>query len=172
MPKNINQFPSDGKKMLAALEKNLKLAMSKSAAAIETHYRGSFRNQGFADGSAKWKGRHKDKDEGRAILVQSGDLRRSVKTEVVGKSILLSTDVPYAQIHNEGGTIATTQSVRGHKRKTRKGNTDVSAHTRNVNTKMPQRQFMPIQGKDKISPALEDKIYNIVKTSLETAIPT
>ncbi len=173
MPKNISQFPADGRKMLEEMQKNLRRAMSQSAAAIETHYKGSFRGQGFADGSSKWKGRHKDTDKGRATLVKSGDLRRSIKASVSGpRSITLSTDVPYAEIHNEGGTITAAQSVKSHARRTSKGTTTVKAHTRNVNTSMPQRQFMPIEGKDKIGKALEDKIYNIVKTNLEAAIPT
>lgn len=45
---------------------------------------------------------------GRAILVDSGDLRRSIVREPVNKSQLqvkISTDLPYAKIHNEGGTM-------------------------------------------------------------------
>ena len=69
----------------------------------------SFRLQGFEDRSVqKWTPRKKQdkKRSGRAILVDSGDLRRSIIREPVNKSQLsvkISTDLPYAKIHNEGG---------------------------------------------------------------------
>lgn len=82
----------------------------------KNHFVRSFRNQGFEDASIeKWqprkgeimssgiaKVRKKDKSS-RAILVKTGDLRRSIK--VLNKSyrsITLGSDLPYAQIHNDG----------------------------------------------------------------------
>lgn len=82
----------------------------------KNHFVKSFRNQGFEDASIeKWqprkgeimssgiaKVRKKDKSS-RAILVKTGDLRRSIK--VLNKSyrsITLGSDLPYAQIHNDG----------------------------------------------------------------------
>uniref|UniRef100_UPI001F46270F phage virion morphogenesis protein n=2 Tax=Flavobacteriaceae TaxID=49546 RepID=UPI001F46270F len=58
--------------------------------------------------------------------------------------VLIGTDVPYAQIHNEGGTIKATARVRAHSR-TRKGRNQpikVKAHTRQMNAKIPKRQFL------------------------------
>ena len=48
-----------------------------------------------------------DKRAGRAILVKSGDLRRSIRFDTVNKSNLsvrIASDLPYARIHNEGLT--------------------------------------------------------------------
>ena len=88
------------------------------------HFVKSFKDQGFTDQTIeKWEPR---KDEvattggidfrrsrtgfidsnatNRAILVKTGDLRRSIR--IVAKtadSVTIGTDLPYAQIHNEGG---------------------------------------------------------------------
>jgi phage gpG-like protein len=84
------------------------------------HFDNSFRNQGFTDnGFQPWKPRKAEKrvvflgsrkrasrknaDANRAILIKSGRLRRSIKARFSGKSILFTSDVEYAQIHNEGG---------------------------------------------------------------------
>ena len=68
----------------------------------------SWRVQGFEDRTVeKWKPRKKETKRtiGRAILVQSGDLRRSIIRQPVNKaqlSVKISTDLPYAKVHNEG----------------------------------------------------------------------
>lgn len=95
----------------------------------------------------KWESR-KRKDSGR-VMVKSGRLKRSIR--VVHQrtmSVLIGTDVPYAQIHNEGGIIQERVSVKSHSRKRserqRKGSGDikVKAHTRMMNTRIPPRQFL------------------------------
>lgn len=105
----------------------------------------------------------KGRNAGRAILVQSGRLRRSIRiTRISGLQVAIGTDVPYAKAHNEGfrGTV----SVRGYARNrfstekvgsgkfTKKGkermktvkrisgSIEVKAHTRRV--KIERRQFM------------------------------
>jgi phage gpG-like protein len=127
---------------------------------------GMFRRQAFVDEagtSHAWPERkRKSKKAGRAILVKSGRLRRSIRVmSRDGDSVTIGTDVPYAQIHNEGGTLNATQSIRAHRRrrfsrdevsgpsakrekwvKTLIGTSDVKGHTRQLNTQMPQRQFM------------------------------
>ncbi len=47
----------------------------------------------------------KNKDKPRALLVKSGNLRRSVEVVQRGTQIIISSDMPYAKIQNEGGTI-------------------------------------------------------------------
>lgn len=80
----------------------------------KNHFVKSFRNQGFEDQTIqKWQPRKRKSyrtrngrvvdDTNRAILVKTGDLRRSIK--IVSKnyrSIVLGSDLPYAQIHNDG----------------------------------------------------------------------
>lgn len=85
-------------------------------------------------------------DAGRRLLVKSGRLRRSLRMSHAGYRITISTDVPYAQVHNEGGTIAGTANVRTHSRKVGSRRVVVKAHTRSVNFTMPQRQFMDKPG--------------------------
>ena len=76
-------------------------------------------------------------------MVRSGRLKRSIRKMSEGDYfVYVGTDVPYAQIHNEGGEINKTVSVRTHSR-TRKGRTEtVKSHRRKMNIKMPKRQFL------------------------------
>lgn len=108
-----------------------------------TFFKENFRRQGFVDSSLeKWKPRRSKNAQRRAILVKTGRLRRSIRiTNANANTVKIGSDVPYAQIHNEGGTISGTVQVRKHKRKTRKGSTTVKSHSRKVSTKIPKRQF-------------------------------
>lgn len=138
----------------------------------------NFRKQGFDDKTVeKWqkrkkverKGRGSKKSaaelgtvrsvkSGRAILVKTGDLRRSI-IRIPNRSALnvkIQTDLPYAKIHNEGGIINKSEQTgkilsfnkkgRFAKQKTEKQRArtsyqqkvTISAHT----IKMPKRQFI------------------------------
>ncbi len=88
--------------------------------------------------SKKWKQRANPNAKG-ALLLVTGTMRRSIRSEVRNNGVRFSSAVPYAAIHNEGGKG--TKSVRTHTRKSRKGKTyQVRAHTRKF--QMPQRQFV------------------------------
>jgi len=97
---------------LGKIEKGGRTAMERSIILIgneaKNFFVNSWRLQGFEDRSVqKWVARKKQdkKRAGRAILVDSGDLRRSIIREPVNKSQLsvkISTDLPYAKVHNEG----------------------------------------------------------------------
>lgn len=88
----------------------------------------------------------------RALLIKSGRLRRATSYSSGTGYVLLRNNTPYAQIHNEGGTIAGTAAVgqhtrRAHTRNTRKGvqavrDHSVRQHTRKMNTRIAKRQFM------------------------------
>lgn len=70
---------------------------------------GNFSAQGYQGNSfTPWAARKKqrNKDIGRALLIQSGRLRRGWNSRVLrpGK-VKIFNDVPYAEIHNNGGTI-------------------------------------------------------------------
>jgi phage gpG-like protein len=67
----------------------------------------NFRKQGFDDKNVeRWQPRKKaDKRAGRAILVKTGDLRRSIIRNPANRaalSIKISTDLVYAARHNNG----------------------------------------------------------------------
>ena len=86
----------------------------------------------------KWK-RRANPDAKGSLLMVTGTMRRSVKAEVKVNGVRFSSAVPYAAIHNEGGTG--TKHVRQHTRTSKKGKTyTVKAHTRKFT--MPQRQFV------------------------------
>lgn len=112
----------------------------------------------------EWGGRKERK--GRAILVDTGRLRRSIrKVSATESSVVIATDVPYAKMHNEGFRGVITQQVKAHQRKkttfgitgrkalkTRTkityGRVDtgdrlaVKAHQRKINMNLPRRQFI------------------------------
>lgn len=97
---------------------NLKQAEQKARKALEaaivdvgntakTFFVENFRKQGFDDKTVqKWKPRKvADKRAGRAILVKTGDLRRSIIRNPANRAALtvkISTDLIYAKRHNDG----------------------------------------------------------------------
>jgi phage gpG-like protein len=105
----------------------------------------SWSNKGFTDKTLQtWDPvTAKDGNVKQRPLVETGRLRRSLRTEVTGNSGKVYTEVEYAQIHNEGGNITGTHNVREHTYRTRSGKRATrKAHTRKVNRTVPKRQFM------------------------------
>jgi phage gpG-like protein len=135
----------------------------------------SFKKQGWLGNSfTPWPARKivtrwgkTKRNNGRAILIDSGRLRRSIRvTSATSNAIKIGTDVPYAKAHNEGTRIrGVIQQVSAHTRKkTRAGITSkktlktrsnitfgrintgasiqVKAHTRRIDMRLPKRQFM------------------------------
>lgn len=119
-------------------------------------FKGSFDRQGFIDtGSVeKWKPRNvkAKRNKGRKVLVDKAVLKRSIRiTEKTAHSVTVGTNVPYAQIHNEGGKVKTTAKVRAHNRRIKQAfgkklktmkQIRVNAYMRKMNFTMPQRQFI------------------------------
>lgn len=66
----------------------------------------NFERQGFF--SEKWTRRKSPTRPGGLILVDSGALRQSIRSEIRDSSIVFLTDHPAAAIHNEGGEIVVT----------------------------------------------------------------
>jgi len=69
-------------------------------------FKDSFYKQGWTDGAfIPWE-RRKTGADGRAILTKTGSLRDSLRVlQSSPLQIVFGTSEPYAQIHNEGGTI-------------------------------------------------------------------
>ena len=105
------------------------------------------------------------RNKGRALLVDTGRLRRSIRiTSVHLMEVTVGSDVPYAKAHNEGMRLGLIQNVKAHKRKVTKlgitgrkelktktniqfgrvqtGETIVRAHKRRIDQRIPKRQFM------------------------------
>lgn len=61
----------------------------------------------------KWARRKYNDDENRGLLIRTGNLRRSITGQVTDRdSVVIETTEPYAQIHNEGGTITVTRKMK------------------------------------------------------------
>lgn len=69
-------------------------------------YKVRFRAEGWYDaGFIKWQARSPKakRNKGRAILTNTGRLRRSIHiAKLTSSSVTIGTDVPYARAHNEG----------------------------------------------------------------------
>jgi len=142
-----------------------------------------FREQGWLDKSfepwAKRKG--KDRRKGRAILIDKGRLRNSIRADIKGHSIIFGTDVPYAKIHNEGGTInrkggEKVLAFKAYTRGKHKGRTLFHANSERADyaqkaqisdytIDMPKRQF--IGESAHLNKVLKRKIENDIKKILK-----
>lgn len=84
----------------------IKLGMAKEIGNVAVnHFKDSFRNQGFDDMHVEpWKQRkNKDKRKGkRAILINTGRLRRSFSVSYSTQKITVINDTPYSTYHNYG----------------------------------------------------------------------
>jgi len=73
------------------------------------HTKENFRQGGFVDASLEvWPKRKNDEDSGRGVLIgkQSGHLFKDIRVlSRTENSVSVGTTLPYARIHNEGGTI-------------------------------------------------------------------
>lgn len=70
----------------------------------------NFERQAFF--SEAWQRRRSPLRPGGHILVDTGGLRRSIRSEIRDSSIVFLTDHPAAAIHNEGGEIVVTEKMR------------------------------------------------------------
>lgn len=107
-----------------------------------------FRQKNWIDTTPqKWKPRQR-RDRG-SLMIRSGRLKRSIRVlNKTATSVTIGTDVPYARIHNEGGTIREKVFVKQHSRKRAPrqnrgtGKIQVKAHTQMMNTQVPPRPFI------------------------------
>lgn len=94
------------KEKLAELQKMKSTLPVILGAKIRNFSMDAFRKQGWTDsGFERWKPRkYKKKDEGRAILVKRGKLKRSIKVRSANwtRVIVGSYGIPYASVHNYG----------------------------------------------------------------------
>jgi len=149
-----------------------------------------FRDQAWLDKTRQpWKQRARNREGKRrsqTLLVDKGRLKRSIrKISVSPTRVVIGTDVPYAQVHNDGFKGAVRQRVKSHtraltkfgitsrrqlKRSTRiefgrvkRGETTVKAYTRTIHQNIPARPFI---GQ---SEALERQLIIHIQTSFEEA---
>lgn len=70
----------------------------------------NFERQAFF--SEAWQRRKSPTRPGGSILVDTGQLRRSITSRTTDTSITFYTDLPYASIHNDGGEIKVTARMK------------------------------------------------------------
>ena len=177
-------FKSDFFNKLEKVDKSYFLKkMTNEAGTIAVNFsKERFRDKNWVDNTReKWDNR-KRADRG-SLLAKSGRLKRSIRKLAGGNYyVFIGTDVPYAQIHNEGGQVNKTVSVRAHTRngnkrargttrgngRTRKTNTStirVKAHTRKMNLTIVKRQFMG--NSDVLTRRIERHMYKQIINELK-----
>lgn len=79
---------------------------------VKDEFDKNFERQGFF--SEKWERRKSPLRPGRATLVNTGGLRRSVLSRVFADGVTFYSTHPAADIHNEGGDIKVTARMKGY----------------------------------------------------------
>lgn len=116
--------------------KRFRNTLTKKAEGIAiTQFKTNFVRQGYVSdmGFVRWKPRkvNTKRSRGRAILVNSGRLKRGIRGASDLYTVRVANDVPYAKKHNEG--FRGTEYVKAHKRKRGKSRFNVRSHARKVN---------------------------------------
>lgn len=145
---------------------------------VVNHALENFKNESFE--TSKWPAR-KDKKNTRKLLIKSGALRRSVSIISTGhNSVIVGSDLPYAAVHNNGGTInraARSETFVRNRHKTgKKGKMfgGMGAFKRGItpgrgqtykaySTTMPQRKFLGA------TPKLKEQLEKVIKEELKNA---
>lgn len=100
MTMNSNEM----KRVIARILKDIKVEMS-------DEFDKNFDRQAFF--SEAWARRKSPiRNEGRGLLVDTGQLRKSISSRTTENSITFYTTLPYAEIHNEGGEIRVTKKMK------------------------------------------------------------
>lgn len=154
MPQDLHQFTESMRKMQAEMARTIGVEGEKDA-------QNNFRTESFA-GQA-WAKRKYDlrRSVGKKVLSDTTLLKKSVQYQInaLNTKVIIGVDlglVPYAQLHNEGGEIAITDSMRKFfwakhmelkKRKGADADADFwrnMALTKQTTLTIPQRQYIGI----------------------------
>jgi phage gpG-like protein len=171
---------SDFARKLDALSDAYRKVPNEVAALAVNFSKERFREQSWVDKSKeKWKPRAQRRKGGakksQTLLVNKGRLKRSIrKIHADENSVLIGTDVPYAQIQNDGGTIKQDVTVKSFNKKTysrqRKGRKEtvkahaVRSHSRKMKITIPARRFIGD------SYTLQRRIYLLIASRFAKAL--
>jgi hypothetical protein len=105
------------------------------------------------------------RDQGRRLLLDTGDGERSIRIQRESGERVDLTANDYMQAHNEGATIRGTFNVRSHIRRRNGRSEQVSAHSRTVDTKLPERPFIKATAKliRRVNGAIFKRLIAILK---------
>lgn len=106
---------NERKKLTAELQKRVNRLVRETLKDIRTEaldeFDRNFEREAFFN--QKWARRKFNDDKSRGLLIRTGNLRRSITGRVTDRdSVVIETTEPYAQIHNEGGTITVTRKMK------------------------------------------------------------
>ena len=90
----------------------IRLTLKDISVELKDEFDRNFEREAFFN--ERWARRKYNDDETRGLLTRTGTLRRSLKAETTEQSVIFSSSVPYAAIHNEGGTITVTRKMKGY----------------------------------------------------------
>ncbi len=94
------------------INKVLRTCLQDMQVELDDEFDRNFSRQAFF--SERWQRRKPDFAAGRGVLTGTGALRRSILSRISGTQITFHSDLPYAGIHNEGGTITVTKKMKGY----------------------------------------------------------
>lgn len=94
---------SDVQKIIKRILKDIQVEMS-------DEFDKNFERQAFF--SEAWARRKSPTRPGGSILIDKGQLRRSISSRTTENSITFYTTLPYAEIHNDGGEIRVTRKMK------------------------------------------------------------
>ena len=108
---------SDSKRMTDDLQRRINRLVRRTLDDIRVEaadeFDRNFEREAFF--TEKWARRKFNDDRSRGLLVRTGNLRRSITAEVTDRdSVVFSSTLPYARIHNEGGTITVTRKMKAY----------------------------------------------------------
>ena len=93
------------------IQKIIKNILSDIAVDMKDEFDKNFERQAFF--SEAWQRRKSPiRNNGRAILTDTGQLRSSIHSRITDNAVIFYTDLPYAAIHNDGGEIVVTQRMK------------------------------------------------------------
>lgn len=117
-------------------------------------FKRNFETESNGPGGQKWASRKTLREggtNGQKVLSKSGELAESIDYEKSGNTAIIKTDKPYAELHNEGGTITVTPNMKKffwykHKEAKEAGNDDLAEQWKGLalakTLTFPQRQFI------------------------------
>ena len=94
----------------SSLDRVVRIILKDIAVGLTYEFDKNFSRQAFF--SKAWARRKSPIRPGRAILTDTGGLRRSLRHESTANSVTFMSDLPYAAIHNEGGRIRVTPRMK------------------------------------------------------------
>lgn len=111
-----NNQVMEGEKIFNDIEKMVKQYIEDTISDVRVKaaemFDRNFQRESFFN--EKWARRKFNDDDSKNILTGTGALRKSIINKVEGNKIIFETTLPYASIHNEGGTITVTARMKSY----------------------------------------------------------